>query len=76
MTLKDVSKVISTTAYIIICQRIEYENVALYMKSNVLSTNEFKGLVEKSDRFAYMLVDGIFARDNNLYIYMYLLVVI
>ena len=71
MTLKDISKVISTSTYIIICQRIEYENVALAMKSNVLLTNEFKGLVEKSDRFACMLVDGIFSRDNNLYICIY-----
>lgn len=71
MTLKDVSNVITTTAYIIICQRIEYMNVALPMKSNVLQTNEFKGLVEKSDRFANMLVASIFARDNNLYICIY-----
>lgn len=71
MTLKDVSKVISKSTYIIICQRIEYENVALYMKSNVLSTNEFKGLVEKSDKFASMLVDSIFGRDDNLYICIY-----
>lgn len=71
MALKDVSKVISKSTYIIICQRIEYENVALYMKSNVLSTNEFKGLVEKSDRFASMLVDSIFGRDDNLYICVY-----
>lgn len=70
MTLKDVSKVISKSTYII-CQRIEYENAALYMKSNVLSTNEFKGLVEKTDRFAYMLVDSIFGRDDNLYICIY-----
>ena len=40
MTLKDVSNVISTSAYIIICQRIEYNNVSLPMKSNVLLTNE------------------------------------
>lgn len=71
MTLKDVSNTIKTTAYIIICQRIEYDNVALHMKSNVLSTSEFKGLVEKSDRFAYMLVECIYARDNNLYICIY-----
>ena len=68
MTLKDISNVISTSAYIKICQSIEYENVALYMKSNVLSTNEFKRLVEKSDRLASMLVDFIYASDNNLYI--------
>ena len=71
MTLKDISNVISKSTYIIICQRIEYDNVALYMKSNVLSTNEFKGLVEKSDRFAHMLVDDIFGRDDNLYICIY-----
>ena len=71
MTLKDVSKVISKSTYIIICQRIEYENAALYMKSNVLTTNEFKGLVEKSGRFASMLVDSIYGRDDNLYICIY-----
>ena len=71
MTLKDISNVISKSTYIIICQRIEYDNVALYMKSNVLSKNEFKGLVEKSDRFAHMLVDDIFGRDDNLYICIY-----
>ena len=72
MILKDVSNVISTTTtYIIICQRIEYDNVALYMKSNLLTSNEFKGLVEKSDRFAYMLVDNIFAHDNSLCICIY-----
>ena len=71
MTLKDISNVISTSTDIIICQRIEYDNVALYMKSNVLSKNEFKGLVEKSDRFAHMLVDDIFSRDDNLYICIY-----
>lgn len=72
MTLKDVSNVISTTTtFIIICQIIEYENVALYIKSNLLTSNEFKGLVEKSDRFAYMLVDSISARDNNSCICIY-----
>ena len=71
MTLKDISNVISTSIYIIICQRIEYMNVALPMKSNTLSHDEFKGLVEKSDRFASMLVASIFARDNNLYICIY-----
>ena len=70
MTLKDVSNVIGTSICII-CQRIEYENVALHMKSNVLSAIEFKALVEKSDRFAYMLVEGIFIKDNNLYICIY-----
>ena len=72
MTLKDLSRAVGANTFIIICQRIEYENnVALYMKSNVLSTNEFKGLVEKSDRFAYMLVEFISAHDNNLYIGIY-----
>ena len=71
MTLKDISNVISTSTYIIICQRIKYDNAKLPMKSNVLSDDEFKWLVEKSDRFAHMLVDGIFARDNNLYICIY-----
>lgn len=72
MTLKDLSRVVNAKTYIIICQRIGYENdVALYMKSNVLSTNEFNGLVEKSDRFAYMLVEFISASDNNLYIGIY-----
>lgn len=71
MTLKDISNVISASTHIIICQRIEYENQALYMNSNSLSSNEFKELVEKSDRFAYMLVDSIFACDDNLYICIY-----
>lgn len=70
MALKDVSNVIGTSTCII-CQRIKYESVALHMKSNVLSTNEFKGLVEKSGRFASMLVDSIFGRDDNLYICIY-----
>ena len=71
MTLKDISHVISESTDIIICQRTEYDNEALYMKSNVLSTNEFKGLVEKSDRFAYMIVEFISTSDNNLYIAIY-----
>lgn len=71
MTLKDISSVISTSTDIIICQRIEYDNVKLPIKSNVLSSNEFIWFVEKSDRFASMLVDSIFARDNNLYICIY-----
>ena len=68
MTLKDISNVISTSTDIIICQRIEYDNVKLPMKSKTLSYDELKWLVEKSDRIAYMLVDEIFARDENLYI--------
>lgn len=71
MTLKDISNVISMYTDIIICQRIEYVNVGLPMKSNKLSYDEFKCLVEKSDRFACMLVDDIFARDNNLCICIY-----
>lgn len=71
MTLKDISNVISPSTNIIICQSKEYENVALYMKSNLLSSNDFKVLVQKSDSFAAILVDGIFARDNNLCIYIY-----
>lgn len=71
MTLKDVSNVISTSTYIIICQRIEYDNVKLPVKSNTLSYDEFMWLVEKSDRFAYMLVEDIFSKDNNLYIGIY-----
>ena len=71
MTLKDISNVISTSTDIIICQSIKYDNAILPMKSNVLLYDEFKWLVEKSDRFACMLVDGIFARDNNLYICVY-----
>ena len=71
ITLKDISNVISASTDIIICQRIKYDNANLPMKSNVLSDDEFKWLVEKSDRFAHMLVDGIFARDNNLYICVY-----
>lgn len=71
MTLKDLSRVVGSKPFIIICQRIEYDNVALYMKSNLLSSNEFKGLVEKSDRFACMLVDNIFTHDNSLCISIY-----
>ena len=73
MTLKDISNVISsaTDTDIIICQRIKYDNVNLPMKSNKLSYDEFKWLVEKSDRLAYMLVEDIFSKDNNLYICIY-----
>ena len=71
MTLKDISNFISTSAYIIICQRIEYDNAKLPMKSKKLSYDEFKWLVEKSDRFASMLVEFISASDNNLYIGIY-----
>ena len=66
MTLKDISNVISTTTDIIICQRIEYDNVKLPMKSKTLSYDEFEWLVEKSDRFAHMLVEDMFSKDNNL----------
>ena len=71
MTLKDISNVISTSTDIVICQRIEYDNAKLPMKSNTLSYDEFKWLVEKSDRFAHMLVEDIFNKDNNLYIGIY-----
>lgn len=71
MALKDISNVISTSTDIIICQRIEYDNVKLPMKSKTLSYDEFNWLVEKSDRFAYMLVEDIFSKDNNLYICIY-----
>ena len=71
MTLKDISSVISTSADIIICQRIEYDNAKLPMKSKTLSYDEFMWMVEKSDRFAYMLVEDIFIKDNNLYICIY-----
>ena len=71
MTLKDISNVISTSTDIIICQRIEYDNVKLPMKSNTLSYDEFNWLVEKSDRFASMLVEFISASDKNLYIGIY-----
>ena len=71
MTLKDLSRVVDANTDIIICQRIEYDNAKLPMKSNKLSYDEFKWLFEKSDRFASMLVDSIFARDNNLFICIY-----
>lgn len=71
MTLKDISNVISTSKYIIICQMIEYDNAKLPMKSSTLSYEEFIWLVEKSDRLAYMTVYDIFAKDNNLYICIY-----
>ena len=71
MTLKDISNVISVSTYIIICNRIEYDNVKLPMKSKTLSYDEFKRLVEKSNRLANMLVEDIFSNDNNLYICIY-----
>jgi hypothetical protein len=71
MTLKDISNVISTSTDIIICQRIEYDNAKLPMKSKTLSYDEFMWVVEKSDRFAHMLVEDIFSKDNNLYICIY-----
>ena len=71
MTLKDISNVISTSTYVIIFQRIEYDNAKLPMKSKTLSYEEFKWLVEKSERLASMLVDFISASDNNLYIGIY-----
>ena len=71
MTLKEISKVISTSTDIVICQRIEYDNAKLPMKSSTLSYDEFNWLVEKSDRFECMLVEYIFTKDNNLYICIY-----
>ena len=71
MTLKDLSRVVGANTYILICQRIEYDNAKLPMKSKTLSYDEFKWLVEKSDRFASMLVEFISASDNNLYIGIY-----
>lgn len=71
MTLKDLSIVVDAKTDIIICQRIKYDNANLPMKSNKLSYDEFKWLVEKSDRFAHMLVEFISASDNNLYIGIY-----
>lgn len=71
MTLKDLSRVVDANTDIIICQRIKYDNANLPMKSNKLSYDEFKWLVEKSDIFSSMLVDSIFSRDNNLYICIY-----
>ena len=71
MTLKDINNVIDRSTYIIIYQRIKYDNVNLPMKSKTLSYDEFKWLVEKSERLASMLVDFISASDNNLYIGIY-----
>ena len=71
MTLKDISNVISTSTYVIIFQRIEYDNAKLPMKSKKLLYDEFKWIVEKSVRFASMLVEFISASDNNLYIGIY-----
>lgn len=71
MALKDLIRVVDANTDIIICQRIKYDNANLSMKSNKLSYDEFKWLVEKSDRLACMLVDGIFACDSNLYICIY-----
>ena len=47
MTLKDLSRVVDANTDIIICQRIKYDNASLPMKSNKLSYDEFKWLVEK-----------------------------
>lgn len=71
LTLKDLSRVVDAKTDIIICQRIKYDNANLPMKSNKLSYDEFKWLVEKSDIFAYMLVEFISASDNKLYIGIY-----
>lgn len=71
MTLKDLSRVVDANTDIIICQRIKYDNAKLPMKSNKLSYDEFKWLVEKSDIFSYMSVEFISASDNNLYIGIY-----
>ena len=68
ITLKDISNVISISTGIIICQRIEYDNVKLPMKSKTLSYDEFKWLIEKSDSIACMLVEDMFIKDNNLFI--------
>ena len=71
ITLKDISNFISTSTYIIKYQKIKYDNVNLPMKSKTLSYDEFKWLVEKSEKLASMLVDFISASDNNLYIGIY-----
>lgn len=71
MTLKDLSRVVDANTYIIICQRIKYDNANLPMKSKTLSYDEFKWLVEKSDSLACKLVEDIFSQDNNLYIGIY-----
>lgn len=72
MTLKDLSRVVGTSSYVIICSRTKFDNnVTLHQKSNMLLVTEFKELIEKSDTLANMLVECVFARDNNLYIVIY-----
>lgn len=66
MTLKEVSNVIGTSSYIVIYDRITYDNISLVESTNMLLVGEFKGLVEKSDVFANKLVKCLFARDNKL----------
>lgn len=66
MTLKEVSNVIGTSSYIVIYDRITYDNISLIESTNMLLVNEFKGLVEKSDVFANKLVKCLFDKDNKL----------
>lgn len=66
MTLKDVSNVIGTSSYIVIYDRITYDNISLVESTNMLLVNEFKGLVEKSCVFANKPVKCLFAKDNKL----------
>lgn len=71
MTVKDLSRVVGTSSYIIICTQTKFDNVTLAQKTNMLLVTEFKELIEKSDTLANMLVECVFARDNNLYIAIY-----
>lgn len=66
MTLKEVSNVIGTSSYIVIYDRITYDNISLIESTNILLVNEFKRLVEKSDVFANKLVKCLIAKDNKL----------
>lgn len=50
MTLKELSNVIGTSSYIVIYDRITYDNISLIESTNMLLVNEFKGLVEKIRR--------------------------
>nr|DAO57194.1 MAG TPA: hypothetical protein [Bacteriophage sp.] len=66
MLLKDVSNVIGSSSYIVIYDRITYDNISLVESTNMLLVDEFKRLVEKSYVFANKSVKCLFAKDNKL----------
>lgn len=66
MTLKDISNVIGTSSYIVIYDRITYDNLSFVEITNMLLVSKFKSLVEKSYVFANTPVKCLFAKDNKL----------